>query len=403
MSECLLFVAAGQAQAPIISAASGRAYRVAAMDQDPAAAGFEFAHEHYVGDIIDADNIIRIAQTCGASGIVCISCDAALPAVVKACEVLGLPSISPATVAMSTSKVLQRKALVDANLPTPWHVVVTNLQQIADIEKSRPPSRVVVKPADSSGSRGVSLVEVNEPLIDAITRAMAFSHQQAVLVEAFIEGNEYSVEAWVSRGQISILGCSEKIRTQPPYLLDREVHFPPAIDEQLIRSLKSQATLAIQACGYDNCPVHVECILSEDRPVIVELAARGAGFRVFSEMLQQVSGVDITQACIDTALGKDPVLEPTLAVVASSLIFIDPVPGVFTHALGVEHAENIEGISDISIYPARGDTLQELRSGADRAGHVIAYAGSSEVCRHAARKAASEIQLLTQHSTNAVA
>ena len=63
---------------------------------------------------------------------------------------------------------------------------------------------------------------------------------------------------------------------------------------------------AIEACGYKNCPVHLECILSDQGPIVVELAARGAGFKVFTEILPKITGIDTVQCSIEMALGKSP-------------------------------------------------------------------------------------------------
>lgn len=403
MSICLLAVAAGTAQAPLIRDIAAMGICVMAMDQDPDAEGFKFAQQRFVADIQDEQEIIRVARSCDVDGIICISCDAALPAVVNACSILGLPSITPEMMAMSSNKRLQRQAMTKAGLPTPQYSIVTNPDDLAAIESARSNERVVVKPADCSGSRGVSLVDADDSIDKAVREAMAWSRSGEVLIESYLEGIEYSVEAWVSHGVIHILACSEKVRTLPPYLLDREVHFPPGLPEDVLKQLEQQARFAITACGYDNTPVHVECIACDEGPVVVELAARGAGFRVFSDMLKYVSGVDIAKACVDTALGKTPDLESARDCLAASLKFIDPVPGELIQITGVEQARQVPGINDITLYPQAGDILNELRSGADRAGHIIAYAETSEECRRASDLAASKIQLLTHNSHNAAA
>lgn len=403
MKHCLLSVAAGVAQAPLIKDIANLGVRVIAMDQDASAPGFEFACEFFVANILDADEIVRVARLCKVTGIVCISCDAALPAVVTACQELGLSSLTPDVVAMSGSKRQQRQALSDAGLPMPWFAVLSHVQEIKAIEPARKGIRVVVKPVDSSGSRGVSLVDWPKPLDHAVTQAMVFSSVGEVLVEAYIEGIEYSVEAWVSGGEISILACSEKVRTDPPYLLDREVHFPPIAPDCTVHLIKEQARLAIAACGYNDCPVHLECIVSGDQAYVVELAARGAGFRVFSDILKHVSGVDIARACVDTAIGVVPDLQSRHEPECASLVFIDPVPGELIEIRGLDEARSVPGISEIMVYPKPGESMNELRSGADRAGHIIAFAETAFQCRQAAYTAAEKIQLITVQSTGAAA
>jgi len=396
MKEKILFVAAGLAQTPAIREAKCLGYDVAAVDGDAAAPGLQEASVAYVANILDAQEIIRIAREFGAQGIVSVCCDAAMEAVAAACEILGLPGIPSEVVRVSRSKHLQREALKSAGLLVPQFASVATQEDALAAWDRFKTSAVVIKPVDASGSRGVSYVDQRSQVATAFQLAAQNSRSQQVMVESFMPGIEYSVEAWVTGQEVHILATSMKVRTLPPYLLDRQVHFPDDLTQDQRHIMIDHATRAIVACGFRNCPVHLECIQSPTGPMIVELAARGAGFKVFTEILPQVTGLSTTLASIQASLGQMPDLHHHDSGQAASLVFVDPVPGTFVRAEGLESSRALPGISEIVLYPQPGQTLNPLRSGSDRAGHILAYAADAAICRRTALQALQQIRLITR-------
>lgn len=398
MSDKLLFVAAGLAQAPAIREAVAAGYEVAVMDGDADAPGLREAKTSRVANILDAREIVCFARAFGAQGIVSVCCDVAMEAVATACSELGLPGISPEVVRVSRSKLLQRQAMQAAGLLVPKFSAVTNAAEALAARDRIAPGTVVIKPVDASGSRGVSFVSDRGQVVAAFALAAKHSRSGLVMVESFMPGPEYSVEAWVVGSDITVLATSMKVRTEPPCLLDRQVHFPDGLPAAQRQTMVEHALRAIRASGFRDCPVHLECILSPEGPMVVELAARGAGFKVFTEILPRVTGISTAMASVQTALGRRPVLTTPAgkARQAASLVFIEPVPGEFIRAEGVETAQALPGVAEVVIYPHAGQQMNELRSGADRAGHIIVYSADDGACRATAQQALDAITLVTR-------
>lgn len=393
MKERLLFVAAGLAQTPAIHEARQIGHHVIAMDGDASAPGLAEADQSLVADIRDASEIVKAARQTGAQAILSVCCDVAMDAVAQACEELGLPGVPAAVVGVSRSKLLQRQAMKEAGLLVPSFEAVTTAEEAEHAWDAFQSPACVIKPVDASGSRGVSFVDARDRVATAFELARQNSKSGRVMIESFMPGIEYSVEAWTVGAEVRVLATSEKVRTQPPYLLDRQVHFPDSLSVADRGTLVDHAVRAIQACGFRDCPVHLECIWSPQGPMIVELAARGAGFKVFTEMLPKVTGLSTARASIQAALGRRPDLEAKGNSMAASLVFIDPVPGVFQTATGVDKARALPGVSEVVIYAKQGQRLNELRSGSDRAGHVLVYGEDAATCRSMADNALSLIQL----------
>jgi len=393
MKERLLFVAAGLAQTPVIRDARAAGHHVIAMDCSADAPGLAEADEGHEANILDAAEIVRVCRTTGAQAIISVCCDAAMDAVAKACQELGLPGVRPEVVRISRNKLLQREAFRAAGLLTPNFRMVTEIEATLSAWDDFHTEACVLKPVDASGSRGVSFVNSRAALPAAFELARQHSCSGRVMVESFMPGTEYSVEAWVVGSEVHVLTTSEKLRTQPPYLLDRQIHFPDSLSAERRGLVVEHAVRAIQACGLQNCPVHLECIDHARGPMIVELAARGAGFKVFTEMLPRVTGLSTSRASIDVALGKVPDLTLRPETSAASLVFIDPVPGVFRAAHGLEAVRRLPGVSEVLLYTRPGQTMNQLRSGSDRVGHILVYEQDAATCRATAQKALDLIRL----------
>ena len=133
--------------------------------------------------------------------------------------------------------------------------------------------------------------------------------------------------------------------------------------------------------------------MSDQGPIVVELAARGAGFKVFTEILPKITGIDTVQCSIEMALGKSPNINTSEAFLCASLVFIPPLIGRLKHVSGVNEARCMSSIYEVKMHKKIGDVLRPLRSGADRAGHVLAFDKDALKCINSAKRALNMIKL----------
>ena len=111
-----------------------------------------------MGDIRDENFIISVAKEFCVDGILAVATDVPVVAVAKACSILGLPGLNPNSAKISIDKLLQRQQFKKFNLTTPKFCSFNELDNLeTKIAATGLPA--VVKPVDSSGSRGVTLVQ----------------------------------------------------------------------------------------------------------------------------------------------------------------------------------------------------------------------------------------------------
>lgn len=366
----ILFVGAGQQQTSAIMQAKSKGYKCFAIDGDEKARGVDVVDRYAIGDITDPTFIVSCALMFKVDAIVVISTDAPLVAAAEACETLGLCFVDVSAAKISVNKLLQRELMKEAGLTIP------RFEKFHDFDSfnygiSKVGLPAVVKPIDGSGSRGVMLVHQNDDLTVAMRHALNNSRLGLGLIETFVEGSEIAVDGFVINGKLHVITISDKLRTSGYHLLDTEVIFPAKLTSSSEKNIKKIVQKVVSKFGLDNCPIHIEMIKSSDGPMIVEVAARGAGSNIFTDILPYVSGVDTVSTQLKLALGNDD-LEVKISRNYSSIIsFIHEKPGIVKSIEGIKETALIPGVKDISLYVGVGDTIRELKSGSDRIGHIL--------------------------------
>ena len=391
MARKVLIIGAGPVQVAGIKRAQEMGFTVVATDGNPKAPGLQIADIPVVMDVKDIPSTIALAKRHRVDGVLCVAVEVAVKTVAAVAHELGLSALSPEAAENATDKHRMRTLWAANSIPSPISYPCMSLAeaQTAAREVGFP---TVVKPADNAGSRGVSKVERIEDLPTAYEKALGYARNGMVLVEEFMPGVEMSVEALAYEGEVYVMALSDKIRTKPPYLLDTTVLFPSEHPPHIQERAKEIVAAAIKALGIDMSPVHAEVMVTPHGPVMVELAARGPGFKVFTDMIPWVTGVDVVKELIKLSVGEEPDLRSKLNR-GSVLRFPEMPPGLVKRVEGVDEAKQIEGISDLEIYIKPGDIVRPLTSGSDRVGHIISIAETREEAVEIVKQAESILRI----------
>lgn len=389
----LLVIGAGPVQVAGIQRARELGFHVIAADDNPNAPGLALADRADVGHVKDVAHLTALARAERVEGVLSVSVEQAVKTIAAICSELRLPGLTPEAAENATNKHRMRSAWAAAGVPSPASHACRSLAD-ARAAAERVGFPAVVKPADSAGSRGVSFVDGEAQLDGAFEQARTFATNGTVLVEEYMPGVELSVEAFMAGGRFWPLALSDKVRTQPPYLLDTTVLFPSeqphAIRDEAVRIVARAA----EVLGIDTAPIHAEVMVTPKGPMMVELAARGPGFKVFTEMIPWVTGIDTVRELIRLSTGETPDFSQPLQR-GAVLRFPEVPPGRVRAISGIEAARRIPGVTDLEVYCREGDTVRPLTSGADRVGHIIAMAGTRAAAHAAVREAEQVLRIDT--------
>jgi len=373
MSGPFVVLGGGVYQLPLILAARRRGLDVLLFDGSADALGFQHATRGAVVDIADPVAVTEAAREAGAIGIAYIVTEVAVRSAAEACATLGLPSITPDVARRCTDKQAMRECFAAAGLPVPrFRAVSSTSEAMAGARELGFP--LVVKPVDSSGSRGVRRCESMDELASAVDAALASSRSRRAILESFLDGPEYTVETYTVNGRTEILGVSDKDRLPFPHLVSINLTYGPFADDRLRTAIGAAAVRAIEATGLETGPGHTEVMATPDGPVVVEVACRGGGYRIFNDILPRISGVDPVEAVIDHALGRTPTATPTVRRAGVLRFFNPPERGRLVSVEGVDAARKMPNVLDVVIEATIGKPFHGITRDGERPGYIISIA-----------------------------
>lgn len=392
----ILIVGASPYQLPGIVKAIEMGLFVGVVDQNPNAPGVRYANVFYEVSTTDEVGVWEAAKDFQADAVFTLATDQPMRAVAYATEQLGLPGLPRDVAVTATDKYLMREALRAKAVPIPWFIRIKDGQHLDPASVLSFPC--ISKPVDSSGSRGVMYLDDPKHLDASIAYSASFSKHREVIVEEFMEGPEVSCEMLVVDGQPVVLQVTDKITSGKPHFVEIAHSQPSLLPKEALSAIETLASDACLALGLDNCAAHVEIMLTFEGPKIVELGARMGGDLIGSQLVQLSTGVDMTRAAIELALGQRPMVERHVAP-ASATVFLLAKSGIITEIYGIESAKELPGIEDVYFFFGVGDRVHSLKTGSDRIAQVVAVADTPEEALARCEKALSMIEITVSDKT----
>jgi biotin carboxylase len=254
---------------------------------------------------------------------------------------------------------------------------------------------LVVKPVDNMGGRGCRRVRNLEELQAAAGEALEFSRSGRAIVEAFMEGPEFSVDALVYGEEIIICGLADRHICFSPYFIEMGHTMPTAFKQEAREQMLETFRAGIRALGIAG-PGHAgaakgDIKLSPRGPMIGEIAARLSGGYMSGWTYPYASGVEPARGAILACLGRKPVgLEPQKDWTSAERAFIS-IPGKVRSVTGAEAARQIPGVKDLFFRVRGGSRVKFPENNVSKCGNVISAAPGREAAAEAAEKAARSI------------
>lgn len=383
-----MIIGASVLQLPAIQKAKEMGLHVAVVDFNPKAIGIPYADQYYNASTMDEDAVLAAAEDYQPDGIMTLATDMPMRGVAKVAERLGLPGISYDTAVKATDKFEMIKTFKAHDVASPWFFTVDSIEELKDLEiQLRYPC--IMKPTDNAGSHGVVLAKCFEDLLNEYEYSLKSARHGRVIIEEYLKGDEVSVEVMVVDGKVNILQITDKLTTGAPHFVEMGHSQPsrhPAGTQQAIREL------AIKACksvGINQGPAHVEMMVTDRGPMMIELGARMGGDNITTALVPLSTGIDMVKATIDMAMGNKPDLEPKFYL-GSAIRYIDASEGVIADIDGVDDAKQMLGVKDVIMTKTVGDPSTSIHCSNDRIGSVIAQAVTVDeavkVCEAAVKK-----------------
>lgn len=160
----------------------------------------------------------------------------------------------------------------------------------------------VVKPTQGSAKKGVCFCKDADSLAMALDYAGTISPD--IMIEEYIDGDEYSVECLSYHGEHEIIQITRKVTSGYPHFVELEHHQPALIDETLKNKIISVIKQILSNVRYKNGASHIEIKVNADKIYLIEVNPRGGGDRISDTLIGLSTDCDYLSSMIDIALGK---------------------------------------------------------------------------------------------------
>lgn len=391
----LLILGGSHLQVPAIREARIMGLEVGVLDQDPGCPGRGSSDRFFLASTYDEEAVLECAREFQPHGIVTLGTDRPMRSVAYACAALGLPSITHEAALRSTNKYDMIRAFQEGGVSHPDFLYFDPREEEMASILERIPLPVIIKPLDSSGSRGVILVRAREELAEAVGYSASFSGRGDVLVEEFMEGPEVSVEIIILRGEPVVLAITDKTTTGFPHFVETMHAQPSSLPETDQAAIRELAMRSCKAVGLDRGTAHVEIILTKTGPKIVEVGPRMGGDYITTHLVPLSSGINMTRLMIEDALDLDPQL-PERKPAAACICYLEQHPGVFRGVENLEQVRQEPGIVEAGVFIEEGHEMKELLSSVDRLGYIISRGRTPEEAYQANLNARKKLRIIIE-------
>ncbi|PPK45273.1 ATP-grasp domain-containing protein [Clostridium algidicarnis] len=388
----LMILGVSELQLPAILKAKEKGLYVIGVDMNKNAVGVKYVDEFYELSTIDTGGILDKAVELGIDGIMTLATDMPMRSVAAVGERLNLTTITQKTAIMATDKARMREQLSNCNVPIPFFSSVLTYEEFEKAVNSFH-GDIIIKPSDSSGSRGVYLLRDRNELEKTYEYSRKFSKTGEVVVEEYMSGPEVSVETITIKGVTHIIAITDKETSGHPYFVEMGHSIQSLLSEDMKEDIKKVTKAAITALGIDNSSAHTEIIVTSKGAKVVELGARLGGDNITTSLVPLATGIDMVEACIDLALGNKPNINKRFNK-GAAIRYFNSNSGTLSKVEGIEKVRNNEGIQGILISKSIGDKINKIRSSVDRIGYVISQAESTEKAIDICKKTINEIKII---------
>lgn len=361
---------------------------------------YEFDYDKvYVSKDIHNDSVVEIVAAWNseqAFDVICCYNDKYFALVLQLVEHFKFRStLSKDAVVNTEDKSRTRDILLQNGLPSAQYAIINDEQAAHDF-LDKVSQTAILKPLAASASIGVSRIASHDDVAQAITTLAQQGQGFPVLMESFLDGDEYSVESFSENGEHRILAITKKYKYDNTFI--EQGHGIPAELEVIQESqIIDYITKVLSALGIENGPAHSEIILTSEGPILVESHTRVGG-DLIHEIIELATGVDVLTFTARQTLGELVLKEipehlPKKSSAAVWFAFPDVAEEMTIEVYkGITQTQGLDGVHTLRLMKQAGSKVVPARDSFDRLAAAVATGNSLEAALSKVQAAMSQLQ-----------
>lgn len=269
----------------------------------------------------------------------------------------------------------------------------------------------IVKPTDMTAGWGLLpvttaadvpqvWVEIQRLRQDGVTYGTTLFTIQEFLMEEYVSGPEFSVEAFSFDGRHAVVAVTEKL-VSPDRFVELGHTLPARIDVELERTIVDATRRFLDDIGLKNGPSHTEVKMGARGPVVIESHNRIGGDRI-GDLVRAAYGIDLVEYTLGWPFRLVEELPDRPKPLAGACIrFLHGRSGRVIALGGLDEAEARPEVLAAELSVGVGDVLRPLQNNWDRLGLVAVCERDSEAAVALCHELVGALRIETTEAPNA--
>lgn len=384
MQKKIMLLGGNYFQMTATKAAKELGHYVISVDYLPDNPAHKYADEYHNVSTTDKEAVLALARELNIDGIVSYASDVSAPTAAYVAEKMGLPTNPLKSVEILTNKQKFRDFLYNNGFNVPNGRVFEDYDSAKAYYKAIQGSSIIIKPTDSSGSKGVHKIQSVEEFDMAWHDAQKYSRNHQIFLEQYIEKQGYEIDAdsfWLGDKFVffGVMDQHNDLQCNPYVPVGLSIPSVLSLKRREIAEIELTKFMRLLNMRFGAC--NIEYIFDkQDNLYILEVGPRNGG-NLITDTIKYACGVDLAKYTIKAALGEscDDLKLEEYCCCASSFILHTPITGKYK---GLWISDEIKkDIFHLDIFVKQGDVVQKFDN-ADMAigAAIIRFSDIKEMC-----------------------
>jgi biotin carboxylase len=369
-SKKILFLGGASSQMPAIAYASKMSYHVITVDYTPTNPGHAISNEYFNISTVEKKKILKLSQKLNIDAISAYASDPAAETAAYVSEKLGLIGGAYEPVRTLSDKKRFRNFLKNNNYNVPWFISSSRCNSLI---KGYNGEKAILKPVDSSGSKGVFLINDYHEINKVFEECKSFSRTGRVILEKYIErkGPQIHGEGFVVNGELLFILLGDQVFSPVSPLVPYSTIVPSIYHSDIMDKLIKIVDVIVKNIGFKTGGINVEIIRDKnDKIYVLEIGARNGG-NYMPQLMFYASDINLAKINVDALLNKNfqikKYAEPKKYF--AQVILHSSKKGTFK---GIDIPETFKkSVLEKNLYFRIGDEINSYKSSKDVVGVII--------------------------------
>lgn len=376
-----------------------KGYRVLLIDYNENPPARKFADNYIRESILEEDVVLNIARKEKANLVIAACIDQALPVMAYVSEKLSLPChLSYARALQVTNKKEMKTAFNKYDIPTSKFLISDDQNLINTDHLAFP---LVVKPLDANGSKGITKVNDQGGINDAVKYARQAGRSGGIVIEEYAEGNEYSADVVIKDHQANVLMITENIKSNEnsdsftivQSFFDKQIHLKY---EPIIKDIAEKIA---RTFDLNNITFLIQVIIKNGVSVIEFSPRIGGGSK--HHFIKEITGFDMLEFYLAGIINNDlPKIDSDLLFKFGAVFYMYAEDGIFMELKGGDELKREGIIADYFYYKTPGMQIDRHTTSSDRAGGYMILDNNYESFYERHEMAKVKIEILSSEGVN---